>query len=75
MKIIWGEALSTPKEHRSFVELREVILINTQFCVASLHANQEIALQGLLAKGSHISTQWTPNGVTYKNLGAAGHEK
>lgn len=38
-------------------------------------AKQEIALQDLLAKGSHISTQWTPNSVTYKNLGAVGQEK
>lgn len=38
-------------------------------------AKQDIALQGLLAKGSHISTQWTPSGVTYKNLGSVGQEK
>lgn len=46
-----------------------------KFCVTGLYAKQEIALQGLLAKGSHISTQWTPNGVTCKNLGAIGQEK
>lgn len=38
-------------------------------------AKQELALQGLLAKGSHISTQWTPNSVTYKNLGAVSQEE
>lgn len=48
---------------------------NSQFCASSLYAKQEIALQGLLAEGSQISTQWKPSGVMCKNVSAVGQEE